>query len=106
MSGRRISTCARRGTSEGPSGRSTPSEFAWGMRYNGVSGVSSKSDNDPSGGKTMTGFRRSLFLLVIAATLGLAAAAWAEGIFKVNNDGTGNRAVSYTHLTLPTIYSV
>ena len=36
----------------------------------------------------MTGFRR--FLLVIAATLGLAAAAWAEGIFKVNNDGTGN----------------
>src|SRR5512140_2716216 len=90
MSGRRISTCARPGTSAGPSGRSTPSEFAWGMRYNGVSGVSNKSDNDPSGGKMMTGFRRSLFLLVIAATLGLAAAAWAEGIFKVNNDGTGN----------------
>src|SRR5512140_2016054 len=90
MSGRRISTCARPGTSGGPSGRSTPSEFARGMRYNGVSGVSNKSDNDPSGGKTMTGFRRSLFLLVIAATLGLAAVAWAEGIFKVNNDGAGN----------------
>ena len=38
----------------------------------------------------MTGFRRSRFLLVIAATLGLAAAAWAEGIFPVNDPGTGN----------------
>jgi hypothetical protein len=35
----------------------------------------------------MTGFRR--FLLVIAATLGLAAAAWAEGIFAVNTKGAG-----------------
>src|SRR5512140_1173104 len=90
MAGRRISTCARPGMSEGPSGRSTPSEIARGMRYKGVSGVSSKSDNDPSGGKTMTGFRRTLFLLVIAATLALAPAARAEGIFKVNNDGTGS----------------
>ncbi|MDP2656807.1 MAG: hypothetical protein Q8O78_00145, partial [Candidatus Deferrimicrobium sp.] len=38
----------------------------------------------------MTGFRRSRFLLVIAATLGLAAAAWAEGIFPVNDAGTGS----------------
>ena len=37
----------------------------------------------------MTGFRRR-FLLVIAATLGLAAAAWAEAIFPVNDAGTGN----------------
>ena len=36
----------------------------------------------------MIGFRR--FLLVIAATAGLAAAAWAEGIFPVNDAGTGN----------------
>lgn len=38
----------------------------------------------------MIGFRRSRILLVIAATLGLAAAAWAEGIFQVNDAGTGN----------------
>jgi hypothetical protein len=38
----------------------------------------------------MTGFRRSRFLLVIAATIGLAATAWAEGIFPVNDAGTGN----------------
>ena len=38
----------------------------------------------------MTGFRRSRFLLVIAATLGLAATAWAEGIFRVNDPGSGN----------------
>ncbi|HEX7519617.1 MAG TPA: hypothetical protein VF325_04985 [Candidatus Deferrimicrobium sp.] len=37
----------------------------------------------------MTGFR-SRFLLVIAATVGLATAAWAEGIFPVNDAGTGN----------------
>ncbi|HEX7523883.1 MAG TPA: hypothetical protein VF357_06755 [Candidatus Deferrimicrobium sp.] len=37
----------------------------------------------------MIGFR-SRFLLVIAATVGLAAAAWAEGIFPVNNTGVGN----------------
>jgi hypothetical protein len=36
----------------------------------------------------MIGFRR--FVLVIAATLGLAAAAWAEGIFPVNDPGAGN----------------
>ena len=36
----------------------------------------------------MIGFRR--FLLVIAVTVGLAAAAWAEGIFPVNDTGTGN----------------
>lgn len=36
----------------------------------------------------MIGFRR--FLLVIAATVGLAAAAWAEGIFPVNDAGTGS----------------
>jgi len=34
-------------------------------------------------------FRRSRILLVIAATLGLAAAAWAEGIFRVNDPGNG-----------------
>jgi hypothetical protein len=38
----------------------------------------------------MIGFRRSRILLVIAATVGLAAAAWAEGIFPVNDAGTGN----------------
>jgi len=38
----------------------------------------------------MTGFRRTRFLLVIAATLGFAASAWAEGIFPVNDPGTGN----------------
>jgi hypothetical protein len=37
----------------------------------------------------MIGFR-SRFLLVIAATVGLAAAAWAEGIFPVNDTGVGN----------------
>jgi hypothetical protein len=36
----------------------------------------------------MTCFRR--FLLVIAATVGLAAGAWAEGIFPVNDPGSGN----------------
>jgi len=36
----------------------------------------------------MIGFR-SRFLLVIAATAGLAASAWAEGIFPVNNRGAG-----------------
>lgn len=35
----------------------------------------------------MTGFRR--ILLVIAATAGLAAGAWAEGIFPVNDRGSG-----------------
>jgi hypothetical protein len=30
------------------------------------------------------------FLLVITATVGLAAAAWGEGIFPVNDAGTGN----------------
>ncbi|MFA5807834.1 MAG: hypothetical protein WC978_05630 [bacterium] len=34
--------------------------------------------------------RRTRLLLVIAATLGLAAAAWAEGIFPVNDTGNGN----------------
>ena len=38
----------------------------------------------------MIGFRRTRFLLVIAATLGLAAAAWAEGIYPVNAAGTGS----------------
>jgi len=38
----------------------------------------------------MTGYRRTRFLLVIAMTLGLAAAAWAEGIFRVNDPGTEN----------------
>ncbi len=38
----------------------------------------------------MTGFRRTRFLLVIAATLGLAASAWAEAIFPVNDNGTGS----------------
>ena len=37
----------------------------------------------------MTGFR-SRILLVIAATVGLAAVAWAEGIFPVNDAGSGN----------------
>ncbi|MHB1024308.1 MAG: hypothetical protein ACYC24_01210 [Desulfobacteria bacterium] len=36
----------------------------------------------------MIGFRR--FLLVITATIGLAGAAWAEGIFPVNAAGTGS----------------
>ena len=39
----------------------------------------------------MIGFRRTRFLLVIATTLGLAAGAWAEGIFPVNDTGAGNR---------------
>ena len=34
--------------------------------------------------------RRIRFLLVIAAGVGLATAAWAEGIFRVNDAGTGN----------------
>ena len=38
----------------------------------------------------MIRFRRGRILLVIAATLGVAAAAWAEGIFPVNDAGTGN----------------
>ncbi|HLO09907.1 MAG TPA: hypothetical protein VK303_04430, partial [Desulfobacteria bacterium] len=38
----------------------------------------------------MTRFRRSWFLLVIAATFCLAAGAWAEGIFPVNDAGIGN----------------
>ena len=38
----------------------------------------------------MTCFRRSRFLLVITATLGLAAAAWGEAIFPVNEPGSGN----------------
>ena len=38
----------------------------------------------------MIGFRRSCFLLMIAATVGLATTAWAEGIFPVNDAGTGN----------------
>ena len=38
----------------------------------------------------MIGVRRTRFLLVIAATVGLAAAAWGEGIFPVNDAGTGN----------------
>jgi len=38
----------------------------------------------------MTGFRRSRFLLVFAATLGLSATAWAEAIFPVNLPGSGN----------------
>jgi hypothetical protein len=38
----------------------------------------------------MTGFRRSRFLLVIAAIVGLAARSWAEGIFPVNDQGTGS----------------
>jgi len=37
----------------------------------------------------MTGFR-SRFLLVVAATVFLATAAWAEGIFPVNDPGAGN----------------
>jgi hypothetical protein len=42
----------------------------------------------PSGGKKMIGFR-SRFLLVIAAAVVLAATARAEGIFPVNDPGTG-----------------
>jgi len=43
----------------------------------------------------MIGFRpsasyRTRFLLVFALTLGLAAVAWAEGIFPVNDPGIGN----------------
>jgi hypothetical protein len=38
----------------------------------------------------MIRFRRSHILMVLAVILGLAAAAWAEGIFPVNNAGTGN----------------
>jgi len=38
----------------------------------------------------MTGFRRNCCLLVIAATVGLAAGAWAEGIFPVNDAGSVN----------------
>jgi len=38
----------------------------------------------------MTGIRRSFILLFIAATVGLAAGAWAEAIFPVNDAGTGN----------------
>jgi len=38
----------------------------------------------------MIGFRRTLFPLVIAMTLGLAAGARAEGIFPVNDTGAGN----------------
>ena len=34
--------------------------------------------------------RRIRILLVIAATACLATAAWAEGIFRVNDAGTGN----------------
>jgi hypothetical protein len=41
------------------------------------------------GGKKMIGFRRSRFLLVIAAVVCLAASARAEGIFPVNDSGTG-----------------
>ncbi len=37
----------------------------------------------------MIGIRRRYFLLVIAATLGLAVAAWAEKIFPVNDPGNG-----------------
>ena len=37
----------------------------------------------------MIGFRRTHFLLVLAVSLGLAAAAWAEAIFPVNDAGTG-----------------
>ena len=37
----------------------------------------------------MIRFRRSLVLLALAATLSLGAAAWAEGIFPVNDSGTG-----------------
>ena len=38
----------------------------------------------------MIGVRHGRFLLVIAATLCLAASAWAEGIFPVNDPGTGS----------------
>src|SRR5512135_1730784 len=60
------------------------------MRYNGDSGESSRPENDPPGGDPMTGFRRSCFLLVIAAIVGLAASAWAERIFPVNDQGNGS----------------
>jgi hypothetical protein len=35
-------------------------------------------------------FRRNRFLLAFAATLSLVTVAWAEGIFPVNDAGTGN----------------
>jgi len=38
----------------------------------------------------MIGFRYGRILLVIAATLGLAAPGWAEDIFPVNDPGTGS----------------
>ncbi|MFA6146912.1 MAG: hypothetical protein WC899_01725 [bacterium] len=38
----------------------------------------------------MNGFRRIRILLVIGAVLALSAAAWAEGIFQVNDPGSGN----------------
>ena len=38
----------------------------------------------------MIGVRHGRFLLVIAATLCLAASAWAEGIFPVNDPGAGS----------------
>ncbi len=38
----------------------------------------------------MTGFRRTRYSLVIAASLVLAVSAWAEGIFRVNDAGTEN----------------
>jgi hypothetical protein len=37
----------------------------------------------------MIRFRHRIFLLAFAATLSLGAAAWAEGIFPVNDAGTG-----------------
>src|SRR5665647_2907762 len=89
MYARRISTCARPETSGGPYGRSTPSVFAWEMRYNGASGASSRAANNHPRRDPMIGFR-SRFLLVVAVTVGLAAAAWAEGIFPVNDAGVGN----------------
>ncbi|MBP2687587.1 MAG: hypothetical protein H6Q81_2492 [Deltaproteobacteria bacterium] len=38
----------------------------------------------------MIGVRRTRFLLVLALTFGFAGTAWAEGIFAVNDAGTGN----------------
>jgi hypothetical protein len=38
----------------------------------------------------MIGLNRTRFLLVIAAALGLASAAWGEGIYAVNAAGTGS----------------
>ena len=38
----------------------------------------------------MTGFRRTCFLLAIAAAVGVGTSARAEGIFPVNNPGAGN----------------